>query len=111
VGDGGVHARGNDVPLFGSTGGNRPGVHNFSGLALSIGWNGKVNGYWLVASDGGVHAFGAAPFWGSTGGNNGGSLVTNIVSYPAPRPDDLQQTRGYAWVHANGTVGVAEPAQ
>ena len=26
-------------------------------------------GYWLVASDGGIFAFGDAPFYGSTGGS------------------------------------------
>jgi hypothetical protein len=61
-------------------------------MALSIGGNGKVNGYCLVATDGGVFPFGEAPFWGSTGGNNGGSIVTNIVSFPAPMADDPQQT-------------------
>ena len=48
--------------FFGSTGGtplNKPIV----GMANTSG-----RGYWLVASDGGIFAFGDAPFLGSTGG-------------------------------------------
>jgi hypothetical protein len=59
----------------------------------------------LVARDGGVFTFGMAPFWGSTGGNNGGSWMTSIVSFPAPGLNlPPQPTRGYAWIHANGHV-------
>ena len=94
--DGGVFARG-DAVFYGSTGGDKPGGHDVTGIALSYDLNGKQVGYWLVADDGGVFNFGDAPFLGSTGGNDGGSWVTSIVT----RPD--QHT--YAWVHANGGVG------
>jgi ricin-type beta-trefoil lectin protein len=96
--DGGVHARG-DAVFYGSTGGNRPGGHDVTGLALSYDLRRNVNGYWLVADDGGVFTFGDAPFLGSTGGNDGGSYVTNIVTRP--------NRRSYAWVHANGQVGLS----
>jgi hypothetical protein len=76
-----------------------------TGMALSIANDDRVNGYWLVASDGGVHTFGGTPFWGSTGGNNEGSPVTSMVSLPAPvwgKPPE--RTRGYAWVNTRGEV-------
>ena len=37
-------------------------------MAPSYGPAGQPNGYWLDASDGGVFAFGTAPFYGSMGG-------------------------------------------
>jgi hypothetical protein len=105
--DGGVFTFG-DAVFFGSTGGHPPRGIDISGIALSIGSDGEVNGYWLVGMDGGVHPFGGAPFWGSTGGFHGGSEVTNIVSFPAPVPGQPPQaTKGYAWVHLNGEVGIA----
>jgi hypothetical protein len=100
--DGGVHARG-DAVFYGS----KPNTngHDVTGMALSIGNDGRVNGYWLVASDGGVHTYGSAPFWGSTGGNNKGSPVTNMVSFPDPVWGQVpQRTRGYAWVNTRGQV-------
>ncbi len=51
------------MPLLGSTGDiqlNQPIV----GMAATP----DGGGYWLVASDGGIFAFGDAPFWGSAGG-------------------------------------------
>jgi len=93
--DGGVHGRG-DAVLFGSTGGNKPGGHNITGIALSYNLFGEVNGYWLVGSDGGVHSFGNAPFLGSTGGGPGRHAVSSIVA----RPDG----RSYAWVYRDGRV-------
>jgi hypothetical protein len=58
---------------------------------VSIRSDGQVNGYWLVGEDGGVHAMGGTLFWGSTGRNDGGSPVTNIVSFPAPVPGQSPQ--------------------
>ncbi|HEX3947297.1 MAG TPA: family 43 glycosylhydrolase, partial [Acidimicrobiales bacterium] len=69
--DGGVFAYG-DATFDGSMGGtvlNQPVV----GMAAVPGGQGAASdgapagGYWLVAADGGIFAFGAAPFWGSTG--------------------------------------------
>jgi hypothetical protein len=97
--DGGVFSFG-DAIFYGSTGGNKPGGHDVTGIALSYNAQGTVNGYWLVADDGGVFTFGAAPFLGSTGGNNGGSKVTSITA----RTNDF----GYAWVHENGAVGFSD---
>jgi hypothetical protein len=93
--DGGVFARG-DAVFYGSTGGNKPGGRDATGIALNYDLTGKPDGYWLIANDGGVFSFGDAPFLGSTGGNDGGSTVTSIVT----RPDQ----HSYAWVHANGNV-------
>jgi Helix-hairpin-helix containing domain len=66
--DGGVFAFG-DAISHGSTGGNKPGGHSVTGIALSVADDGKVNGYWLVAEDGAVYTFGEAQFWGNAGSN------------------------------------------
>jgi hypothetical protein len=97
--DGGVFSFG-DAVFHGSTGGNKPGGHDATGLSLAYNLHDEVIGYWMVASDGGVFTFGDAPFLGSTGGNNGGSSVTGIVT----RPDGLS----YAWVHQNGNLGLSD---
>jgi hypothetical protein len=100
--DGGVFSFG-DAQFFGSTGGKRPGGHHLTGMALSIGHDGKVNGYWLIAANGAVYTFGQAPFWGNAGITNW--KVTSIVSFPAQVPGQPpQRTRGYAWVFKNGEV-------
>jgi Ricin-type beta-trefoil lectin domain-like len=92
--DGGVFVRG-DARFYGSTGGNKPGLHDISGIALSFDLKGQQNGYWLVADDGGVFSFGDAPLLGSTGGDDGGRYVTNIIT---------RDEHAYAWVHSNGRV-------
>ena len=78
------------VPSYGSPSGplNQPLVTAVSDHALT--------GYWLVASDGGVFAYGSAGFSGSTG-----NLVLNqpIVGL-AQTPDD----RGYWLVASDGGV-------
>ena len=96
--DGGVFSFG-DAVFYGSTGGNKPGGRDATGLALSFDLTGKVAGYWMVANDGGIFTFGDAPFLGSTGGNDGGSIVTGIVTQP--------DQHSYAWVHGNGQVEVS----
>jgi hypothetical protein len=100
--DGGVFAFG-DAVFFGSTGGKKPGGHHVTGMALSIGDDGRVNGYWLIVEDGAVYTFGQAPFWGNAGITDW--KVTGIVSFPAQVPGQPpQRTRGYAWVFDNGEV-------
>ena len=42
-------------------------------------------GYWLVASDGGVYAFGDAAFYGSTGGQHLNQPI--VMGAQACRPD------------------------
>ena len=61
VENGGVHTFG-DAVFFGSTGGNKPGGHDTTGLALSTDATGAVNGYWLVLDDGGVLSCGPRRF-------------------------------------------------
>jgi hypothetical protein len=95
ISDGGVYSFG-DAVFHGSTGGNRPGGHDLTGIALSYDRHGQVNGYWLVGSDGGILAFGDAPFLGSTGGGPGRGAVSNLVT--------RQDRRSYAWVHRDGRV-------
>jgi hypothetical protein len=54
------------------------------------------DGYWLVASDGGMFAFGAAPFFGSMGGQHLNGAVVGM----APAPDGS----GYWEVAADGGI-------
>jgi ribosomal protein L24E len=51
-------------------------------------------GYWLVASDGGIFAFGDAPFRGSMGGKPLNKPVTGMVRYGA----------GYLMVASDGGI-------
>jgi hypothetical protein len=53
-------------------------------------------GYWLVASDGGVFTFGNAPFFGSAAGQKLDKPITDIV----PTPDN----KGYWLVASDGGV-------
>ena len=53
-------------------------------------------GYWLIASDGGVFAFGDAGFFGSLGGAPPATALVGV----APTPDG----GGYWVLGANGTV-------
>jgi hypothetical protein len=55
-----------------------------------------TQGYWLIGADGGVFAFGSAPFEGSEGGR---SLTSRVVA-AAATPDG----RGYYLAAANGAV-------
>jgi hypothetical protein len=103
--DGGVYSFG-DAVFFGSTGGNKPGGHSATGLALSLDVHGQVNGYWMVFDDGGVFTFGDAPFLGSSGGDNGGSPVTSIA--PASRTFPYPYQPSYVWVHENAQVNRSE---
>src|ERR1700694_5699461 len=54
------------------------------------------NGYWLVASDGGVFAYGNAGFFGSLGGTHLNSSIVGIVPTPS--------SQGYWLVAADGGV-------
>jgi hypothetical protein len=54
------------------------------------------NGYWLVASDGGIFTFGDAPFFGSTGALR---LVAPVVTMNATATG-----RGYALLAADGGI-------
>ena len=84
--------------FWGSTGGitlNKPIV----GMAPTP----DGNGYWLVASDGGIFAFGDAQFWGSTG-----SIALNkpIVGMAATADGD-----GYWLVASDGGIFAFGDAQ
>jgi uncharacterized protein YkwD len=54
------------------------------------------NGYWLVASDGGVFTFGGATFYGSTGGRALDAPIVGIAATPSGR--------GYWLVASDGGV-------
>ncbi|MCZ7527376.1 MAG: hypothetical protein M5U14_13955 [Acidimicrobiia bacterium] len=57
--------------------------------------NPSGNGYWLFARDGGIFAFGDAPFYGSTGGQGITSIVDAAVT---------ESGRGYWIIGADGKV-------
>ena len=87
--DGGIFAF--DAPFLGSMGGssvNAPIV----GMTPSA----DGQGYWFVASDGGIFAYGNAGFHGSTGSLNLVAPVTGMAPDPA--------TGGYWLVAADGGV-------
>ena len=114
--DGGVFAFG-DAQFYGSTGQINPGLASggtnsvISSLVKPI--IGMVvtpsgSGYWMVASDGGVFAFGDAQFVGSLGST---PLVSPIVGFaPAPMLANQPATgsislmtepaAGYSWVNS-----------
>jgi len=58
----------------------------------------SVSAYWLVASDGGIFAFGGAPFYGSTGAIR---LNKPIVGMTATSPTD---SAGYREVASDGGI-------
>jgi len=58
--DGGVYSFG-DAIFHGSTGGDKPGGHHATGLAASLDASGRINGYWMVAEDGGVFTSATRP--------------------------------------------------
>ena len=62
-------------------------------------WPGPANsgGYWLVASDGGIFAFGNAAFYGSTGGHR--TSTSRSWAWPPP-----PTARGYWLVASDGGI-------
>ncbi len=79
------------APDLGSTAGGP-----LSRSLVGMGGRPSGNGYWLVASDGGIFTFGDAPFVGSTGGV---SLVSPVVGMAGSLTG-----RGYRLVAADGGV-------
>ena len=76
---------------FGSTGGDQLNQSIVGGSATSDG-----NGYWLVAADGGIFAFGDAPFEGSTGSLHLNRPIVSMVP--------SLSSGGYQLVAADGGV-------
>ena len=52
------------------------------GSPASVGASGGIDGYWLVASDGGIFSFGAAKFYGSMGGKPLNEPVVGMAATP-----------------------------
>jgi hypothetical protein len=59
-----------------------PGGAALTAKAVGIASTADGQGYWLVASDGGVFAFGTAPFYGSMGGRHLAAPIVGIASTP-----------------------------
>jgi hypothetical protein len=78
-GKGGVFTFGN-ATFFGSTGGKLPLGVGVTDAALSIGSDGKMNGYWLLLSSGAIMSFGQAKDFG-----NLGSRFTSMAALPNGR--------------------------
>jgi hypothetical protein len=72
-------------------------------VAVQLRTTNRGNGYWIAASDGGVFAFGNAPFWGSMGGQTMNAPVVGIAAIP----DD----NGYWLVASDGGVFAFGAAQ
>ena len=81
------------VSLPASTG---PGSGGGGGAAVAITDTPDANGYWLVASDGGVFAFGDAGFYGSMGGTR--------LSRPIVGMADTRDGKGYWLVASDGGI-------
>ena len=82
--------------VIGSTGIELPGMNGVPLAAPIVGIALYPHGYWLVASDGGVFAFGFANFYGSMGGHRLNSPVVGMASTP--------DGKGYWEVAADGGV-------
>jgi hypothetical protein len=66
--------------------------HTSSAAAATTG----VPGYWLVASDGGIFAFGGVPFFGSMGGQHLNKPIVGMAADPV--------TNGYWEVASDGGI-------
>jgi parallel beta-helix repeat protein len=108
--DGGIFSFG-DATFFGSTGGlhlNKPivGIASTAGSVNPSSGSIVGDGYWLVASDGGVFNFGNAAFMGSMGGQRLNKPIVGI----APGPYALNfsnfslQGTGYWLIASDGGV-------
>jgi hypothetical protein len=73
-----------------------PGSGGGGGAAVAITDTPDANGYWLVASDGGVFAFGDAGFYGSMGGTR--------LSRPIVGMADTRDGKGYWLVASDGGI-------
>ncbi|HVX20774.1 MAG TPA: hypothetical protein VHB02_05455 [Acidimicrobiales bacterium] len=73
------------------------------GMAPSYDSSGNVNGYWLDAADGGIFAFGTAPFYGSMGGQPLNQPMVGMATTP--------DGHGYWLVAADGGLFAFGDAQ
>jgi len=65
------------------------------------------NGYWLVGSDGGIFAFGDAPFRGSAGGLSLAAPVVGIAPYVSANGYWLQGSDGGVFAYGAPFKGAA----
>jgi hypothetical protein len=108
--DGGIFTFG-DAPYLGSMGGthlNAPivGIASTPGSVDAATGSIVPDGYWLVASDGGVFNFGNAGFLGSMGGTHLNSPIVGIVpaAYALNFANFSLQSTGYSLVASDGGV-------
>ncbi|MES2971554.1 MAG: fibronectin type III domain-containing protein [Patescibacteria group bacterium] len=84
-----VRAYGPNAQHYGDMAGK---VSNMKGMVASA----TGRGYWLLAEDGGIFAYGDAPFYGSTGGQSINAKIVGIAAHPSGR--------GYWLAGADGAV-------
>ena len=85
-------------------GGHRTPLLAFAVLVLALGWAASpASAYWLVASDGGVFAYGDAGFFGSPGGTPLNKPVVGMAASPPGRGYWLAASDG--GVFAYGDAG------
>jgi hypothetical protein len=76
---------------------------------VGIAANATASGYWLVARDGGVFAFGDAPFFGSAADQHGAPVV-GMATCPCPPPPPRVGSPSYVLARRDGTTVVFGPA-
>ena len=103
-GDGDLGGRVTSVSIVGSSGSvTLTGLQFAADFALNSDWfsvvdqpSGGVGGYWLAGADGGIFAFGNAPFEGSMGGRSLNAPIVGIAADPV--------TGGYWEVASDGGI-------
>ena len=67
---------------FGTTGTGANAATNANAPIVGMAADPAAAGYWLVGSDGGVYAYGAARFWGSTGSLRLNASIVGMAATP-----------------------------
>jgi N-acetylmuramoyl-L-alanine amidase len=84
------------VSAFGSLGIGANAVSHPNAPIVGMAATPEGEGYWLVASDGGVFSFGDAAFWGSTGSSTLNAPIVGMAATP--------EGKGYWLVASDGGV-------
>jgi hypothetical protein len=91
-----------------------PAGTNLSRPVVGIAATPSGNGYWLVASDGGIFTYGDAHFYGSTGAIHLNQPIVGMAATPTGRGYWLVASDGgiftYGDAHFSGSLGTHPPA-